>query len=343
MCMVGGSVAGLDPGVCSRVDTASMTSPTLRRLAASLVLSIASVAGAAPSVPPGPPAAWPAAPAPVAVSAPVVRLAIVRTASRTAREATLFSGGRWGEHAVVHFSACLVQHGEERLLVDTGLGRRIDAQYEADMPRWMRPAFGYDAPVDPAADQLARAGVGPVSRVLLTHAHWDHASGLADFPGVPLLLAAEELETVKDASAHRHGGSPWPSQVGDPSFAWRPLALAPTPHEGFDHSLDLYGDGTVVIVAMPGHTPGSVGVFLRLSSGRRVFLVGDVVWHAGALAEGRPKWAPARWIVDGDGDGVADAIARIRAAQARDPALVVVPAHDGQVQSALGVFPRWVE
>ena len=282
------------------------------------------------------------APAPAA-SAPRVRVAIVRTARRVTREAMLFSGGRFLADATVNFSAVVVEHGDERLLFDTGLGRRIDAQYAADMPRWMRPFFGYDAPVDPVRDQLERAHVPPPALVVLSHAHWDHASGLADFPEAEVALASEELAFVR--AAERHAGSPWPSQVGLASIRWKPLDLAanPRPFEGFDRSLDLYGDGSAVLVAMPGHTPGSMGLFVRVASGRRLFFVGDTVWNAGALAEGRPKFGPARWIVDGDAPGTRDAIERIRAARRRDPRLVVVPAHDGAVQDALGLFPKWIE
>jgi glyoxylase-like metal-dependent hydrolase (beta-lactamase superfamily II) len=269
-----------------------------------------------------------------------VRLAIVRTAQTATREALLFAGGRLGAEATVSFSAFLVEHGDARVLIDTGLGRRIDAQYDADMPHWMRPFFSYRHPVEPARDQLDRAGLPPVATIVLTHAHWDHASALGDFPEAQVWIAPEEQTYVHEA---RGGGAPWPSQVGDPAIQWRTLVWSGGPYESFPHSLDLYGDGTVMLVAMPGHTPGSVGVFVRTTGGRRLFLVGDTVWNAGALVEGRPKFALARWIVDSDADSVQVEVARIQAAQRRDPALEVVPAHDGDLQARMGVFPQWIE
>jgi glyoxylase-like metal-dependent hydrolase (beta-lactamase superfamily II) len=300
-------------------------------LAMGMALGVATAATSAP--PPGPASA----------PAPRVRLAIIRTAQRPVREAMLFAGGRFGTMATIHFSAFLVEHGDDRLLFDTGLGRGIDAQYDADMPHWMRPFFRYDAPVVPAREQLDRAHVPPVRRVLLSHAHWDHASGLADFPEAEVELAPEELAFVREAGTRR--GAPWPSQVGAASIRWKPLALARTtgPDEGFERSVDLYGDGSVVAVGLPGHTPGSIGLLVRVSSGRRFLLVGDVVWNAGALAQARPKFAPARWIVDDDVARTQDAIGRIQAAQRRDPSLVVIPAHDGDLQARLGLFPAWLE
>lgn len=276
-----------------------------------------------------------------AVPAPVVRLAVVRVASLPVREGMLFSGGRLGEMATTNFSAFVIEHGTQRLLIDTGLGARIAQQYAADMPHWGRPFFRAPDHVEPVRRQLDAAGVGPVSRILLTHAHWDHASGLEDFAGTEVWAAEAELATVRAA---RSGvGTAWPSQVGSPALQWRAFAFAGPAFEGFERSEDLFGDGRVVVVPMAGHTPGSVGVFVTVSSGRRFFFVGDVVWTTLALAEGRPKFWPARQLVDADVDGTQHTIGLIRAAQQRDPALVVVPAHDALVQDRLGYLPRWQE
>ena len=275
------------------------------------------------------------------VPAPAVRLAVVRVASLPVREGMLFSGGRFGEMATTNFSAFVVEHGAQRLLIDSGLGARIAQQYAADMPRWGRPFFRAPEQVDPVRRQLDAAGVGPISRILLTHAHWDHASGLEDFAGTEVWAAEAELATVRGA---RSGiGTAWPSQVGSPALRWRAFAFAGPAFEGFERSEDVFGDGRVVVVPMAGHTPGSVGVFVTVSSGRRFFFVGDVVWTALALADGRPKFWPARQLVDADVDGTQHTIGLIRAAQQRDPALVVVPAHDALVQDRLGYLPRWQE
>jgi glyoxylase-like metal-dependent hydrolase (beta-lactamase superfamily II) len=143
--------------------------------------------------------------------------------------------------------------------------------------------------------------------------------------------------------AHSGAGSAWPSQVSDPSIRWRTLEFPDGPREGFPQSLDLFHDGTVVLVPMYGHTPGSVGMFVTVDSGRRLFLVGDVVWNAGAIAEARPKFWLARSIADHDPEATLAAVRSIQRAQQRDSELVVLPAHDGAAQEKLGFFPRWVQ
>jgi len=278
--------------------------------------------------------------APPSAPLPEVGFSIVKTGTLAVREGLVFSGGSFSRKVDNIFSAILVKHGSEFLLFDTGLGSNIAGQYRQDMPLLMRPFFKYQDPVTPVKAQLEGAGIGPVSRIILSHSHWDHASGVTDFLGTPVLVSPEELEVIR-RPAGTTGGA-WPSQVGAPSIPWQPIAFETRPHEGFERSLDLYKNGKVVLVPMYGHTPGSVGLFLTVDSGKRYFFVGDVVWSAAALANASPKFWVARLKVDDDAAKTQGTIEQIRAAMRRDPALVVVPAHDGTVQNALGYFPNWV-
>jgi glyoxylase-like metal-dependent hydrolase (beta-lactamase superfamily II) len=271
---------------------------------------------------------------------PEVGLAIVKTSQRSLREGLVYEGGDFFKHVETAFSAFLVKHGESYLLFDTGLGSQIAEQYGRDMPWLRRLMFRYDDPVMPVREQLSAFKLPRIERIILSHAHWDHASGVTDFPGVEVWVSAPERELIR--GAHSAAASAWPSQVSDPSIRWQSLTFSDGAHEGFDQSLDLFRDGKVVLVPMYGHTPGSVGMFVRVDSGRRLFLVGDVVWNAGALPEAKPKFWPARRMVDHDADATLETVGLIREAMRRDPKLVVLPAHDGNVQARLGFFPRWV-
>ena len=135
----------------------------------------------------------------------------MKTSKIRVREAMLFAGGSFSRERDNNFSAFVIRHGDELLLLDTGLGSQIAAQYGQDMPRWGRPFFRYEDPVAPARDQLAQAGLPPIRRILLSHGHWDHASGVEDFPGADVWLPAQELATLR---APQGGvGGAWPSQV----------------------------------------------------------------------------------------------------------------------------------
>src|SRR5205814_6513583 len=82
---------------------------------------------------------------------------------------------------------------------------------------------------------------------------------------LPVLLTREVLQFSANPSV----------RAGGYVIAAPTLRFEPTPYETFDESTDLYGDGSVVVVPLRGHTPGSVGIFLNLSP--TLFYVGDAV------------------------------------------------------------------
>lgn len=199
-------------------------------------------------------------------AAPGVALSIIKTARVPVAEGLLVPGGSLTRQVDSNFSAFLIRHGDDLLLFDTGMGSQIEQQYRQDMPLWWRPFFKYESPVRPARQQIEAAGLTLPGLVLLSHSHWDHAGGVLDFPQARIAVAAAELPLIRQPS--RGPGGSWASQLADAAIRWEGLAFQPRPHRGYAQSLDLFGDGTVVLVPMPGHTPGSMGLFVRVDSGR---------------------------------------------------------------------------
>ena len=185
------------------------------------------------------------------VQAAEMRVALLRTSGVETLDALTVDGGSWVRRVPLSHTAVLIEHHAATLLFDTGLGRDIDAQFRADMPWWAAPLFAYQK-VAPARDQLDAAGIR-VDRILLSHAHWDHASGLVDFPEVPVWAPYEEITFSRIATPP----AAFPSQFRH-GVRWRPYSFDPQPFMGFDESLDLFGDGRLVLVPLPGHTARSV-------------------------------------------------------------------------------------
>jgi glyoxylase-like metal-dependent hydrolase (beta-lactamase superfamily II) len=268
-----------------------------------------------------------------------IEFSLVKTDQTHAPEGLVWSGGSFFKSATINQVAVLVRHPQGTFLFDTGLGEQIAEQYRQDMPLWARPSFKYAEPVTPARPQLDRAGIA-VPRIILSHTHWDHASGLVDFPEAEVWVTPEE----RQFDQHEGLGFPgaFPSQIGAPSIRWHVYALEPRPFEGFDRSLDLFGDGSAVLVPLPGHTPGAVGLVLTLASGKQYLFCGDTVWSAQALKEVRPKSWIASLIADHDRAQTLQAVQHLHDLMQQQPGLVVVPAHDAAVQDTLGYFPHWV-
>jgi glyoxylase-like metal-dependent hydrolase (beta-lactamase superfamily II) len=202
-----------------------------------------------------------AAPLPSASPPAGMAMYVLPTGVNHRTSAFAYRGGSLWEKWDSVLNGVLVRHPQGDILIDTGCGRTISSQLK-HAPFLFRLATDLETS-RPAADQLNAAGYDRrnLRYILLTHAHWDHVSGVPDFPGVPVLVTAAEHRFINDGS--------WDSATArdiNPS-PFQDYAFGDEPYLGFDRSYDLYGDGSIVIVPAPGHTPGSVIVFATLPGG----------------------------------------------------------------------------
>ncbi len=272
----------------------------------------------------------------LAAEAAGVRFSLVKTAETKTLDAFTVEGGKWTETAIANHMAVLIEHHAATLLFDTSLGRQVDSQFASEMPWHDKPLLQY-GPVQPVRDQLDRDGIR-VDRILLSHAHWDHASGLADFPEVPVWAPYEEIEFSQIATPP----AVLPSQFKHP-IKWIPYEFASEAFMGFSESHDLFGDGSLVLVPLRGHTPGSVGLFITLDDGRRFFFTGDASWRLEGFTGPKEKFWFSRNMVDNDHAATRQVLQQVHTLIQREPELMVIPAHDAEVHRQLGYYPTWVE
>jgi len=197
------------------------------------------------------------------VQATPLRFSLVRTGESLDSGDYAWRDGRFAEPARITHVAVLIEHRGSRLLFGTGLGRQLDRQVDSLLP-WRAKRY---RGVTPVRDQLERDGLA-IDRIVLGCARWTHASGLADFAGLPVLASAEGIAYAREGVA--------PAVLApqfEPAPAWQPLVFEPIARAGFAESVDLFGDGQVVLVKLPGH--GALGLLLTLDGGHRYFLRGD--------------------------------------------------------------------
>lgn len=235
-----------------------------------------------------------------------------------------YRGGSLADKRDFVMTAALVKHPKGDVLIDTGFGRDIDAHFQS-MPFAFRAVTSFQKGVA-AADQLREAGydMKRLRGIILTHAHWDHVSGIPDFPGVPVLVDASEHAFIE-------GGATLSALVRSfPEVNYEEYAFEGGSYLGFKQSHDLYGDGSIVIAPAAGHTPGSVVVFVTLPAEKRFAFVGDLVWQREGITEREERPWLQRTLADADAGLVRENILRMAAIHAAFPELELVPAHDAR-------------
>jgi glyoxylase-like metal-dependent hydrolase (beta-lactamase superfamily II) len=244
-----------------------------------------------------------------------------------------YRGGALSEPRVFGMGGVLVKHPKGTLLFDAGFGRNVDAHFKT-IPRLMQATSKYEKET-PVADQLRATGLdsAKLTGIVLTHAHWDHVSGIEDLPGVPVWLPQAELDFINSGS----NKSGLIRSFG--ALPYKTYDFSDGPYLGFGRSFDWFGDGSVVLVPAPGHTPGSIIAFISLPDGKRYALVGDLVWQAEGISLPAERPWLSRRLVDSDEAAVRELIVHMHQLQAAQPDLIIVPAHDRRVWEKLPSFP----
>ncbi len=270
-----------------------------------------------------------------------VQLSLISTAENNgAIEGLVVEGGEWASIRHLRQQVVVIRHPQGLFLLDAGVGKATPKAFQQNSSLH-RLLFGFRHHV-PAVTQLVAQGIRPgdIRAILVSHLHWDHAGGLPDFPGVPVWVQAAELAAAEQ-------GAP-PSYLGehrDAAISWHPYELALQPYEGFERSLDLLGDGTLVLVDLPGHTPGQSGLFVNAANGKRYFFSADTTWTQLGLDLQKSRPAVTRWLTGVDWNAAlnADTIVRIAALRKRLPELIVLPAHDEVAARQLPAFPQFTD
>lgn len=260
-----------------------------------------------------------------------VELTVLLQGRMQAPTAIVAEGVRSLGHLPMAMGAYLVEHPKARFLVDPALCAHVHRRVLPDLPFPIPLLVAPDKPVLGLADALAARDIDPatIDFVLPTHLHWDHISGLLELPeSVPVRLPAAELGWALEGSHAPAGVVRGPLQ----RRSLDPLELDGPPVLTFERSLDLFGDGSVLLVDLPGHTPGSIGVLLATAGGRRVLLAGDAVWNRLQIDLIREKAPMPGQLFDTDRDRAFETIHRLHALPAD---IEVVAAHDYDAVAAL--------
>lgn len=159
----------------------------------------------------------------------------------------------------------LVIHPKGILLFDTGLSDRLVGR-----PLWENVDGGYgQIKFTTLKGELADIGVAPadITYLALSHSHFDHVGNANDFAGAIWLTQKAEYDFMFGPKADR---------------TYLPLysGLEHARKVVFEGDHDVFGDGSVVLLFTPGHTPGHQSLYVKLARTGGVVLSGDLYHYA---------------------------------------------------------------
>lgn len=176
-------------------------------------------------------------------------------------------------------SAYYIEHPKGKLLVDTGWSREMspDGVYDrkAQICHMSIPLYftnqGEIAKGQAVNEQLRLLGVEPedLDYVLLTHLDCDHASGLKQVKAAKQILVSAEEIICAEKHKVRYAASMW-EEVPLTKFSFADTGIGPV-----RKSFDLFGDGSIQLVSIPGHSDGLFAVLVTGEAGKYVLLYSD--------------------------------------------------------------------
>jgi N-acyl homoserine lactone hydrolase len=161
-------------------------------------------------------------------------------------------------------SCYLLRHAQGNVLFDTGCHPSTSSNPAARWGTMAKAMTPIGAAHDNLIDQLHMVGLTPldIDVVINSHFHTDHCGCNEFFTRSTVICHANELANAQAADAQ---------QKGFLAIDWR----QPMPLETIAGERDLYGDGRIVLLPMPGHTPGMTAAQVVLDRDGAFLLASD--------------------------------------------------------------------
>lgn len=227
------------------------------------------------------------------------------------------------------------------ILYDTGYSSRfkeVTAKFPEKLYALVTPVFAKHE--DLAVSKLKELGIDAhdINYVILSHFHADHIGAAADFPNAKYIYLKKSYEKIKNLGKIRgllNGFLPalLPRDFLDRSATIDENSKASkfnaTIEKHFDFVFDIFGDGSLVAVELPGHAEGQLGLYLRGENNEEFFFVADSCWLSRSFRENKKPSALAN-IIQANTKEFAQTLDKLHLIWKESPNITIVPSHCGE-------------
>jgi N-acyl homoserine lactone hydrolase len=246
----------------------------------------------------------------------------------------LLASRRWTGPRPIN--AYVIEHRDGLVLFDTGQDRASvtdPGYFPGGMTGFLygRLARFEIGPQETLGAGLDRLGYTPgdVGTAVVSHLHQDHIGGLAELSHADIVVSQAEWDTLSAPLPEMRGLMR--RHIDLPGLRWRRITAESADDPGiapFRSCHDLFGDGSLVLLPTPGHTPGSMSLLVRRPDLAPLIMVGDLTYEADLLETGQGPGVGSR-------RRLREATTMINQMRHQYPSLVILPAHDPGAASRL--------
>jgi glyoxylase-like metal-dependent hydrolase (beta-lactamase superfamily II) len=265
-----------------------------------------------------------------------LELQLLKVGSCRHLECLAMRGGALRPMEFPALSALMIHSTHGPILFDTGYAEHFHTATGPLPERLYRWATRMRLPPHQTLErQLARFGLSlrDVRVCIVSHFHGDHIAGLRDLPESSVLTRKSGYSALRSQGRWRgvlKGGlcSLLPSDVEQRVrfVESNRCVRLPEPWSDMGDGYDLFDDGSVIGIPLPGHAPGHMGLLVRDAQDRQVLLAADACWSRKGLREMR---LPSSWVrpVMHDWRCYRSTFESLHKVCLRHPEIVILPSH----------------
>lgn len=281
-----------------------------------------------------------------------MKVNVLNTAWVRTRKSLLLAGAEWEPLDVVTLFG-IVEHPQQGIILfDTG----VHTQFHDATRQFPYRIHSILTPFDlkqekNAGNQLLKTGIHPrdVKAIIISHGHADHIPGIIDFPDAKIIINKVELDFMcwdytKHNSVKLFRNAYLKSLYNHCRNEIMPIdfTIRGKRHSMFNTAVDLWDDGTMYLVELPGHTKGQMGLFMSNVESMDLFFVGDAAYLQDNIRYNIPT-AKLFQIVYASPKNFIKTLNMLHELQKAHPDLLMIPSHCSETWNMLKTLNMAVE